>query len=348
MDLNITDIKTTYNCLADEESKFIFENRVLYSLTGDMEYIHRIVKTTPEGKECWERLDSDKRKVIFGAGVWGKNILRAYREKCEIDCFIDNSLQKGSRSYCEGVPIISMVDYLKNFKDTMIIISSRLYHQQIFEELMSSGISPNNVINMGRMIDSMSRRQYFDLPILEKLRTEQEIFVDGGAFDGKTSLEFNKWCHGKFRKIYLFEPDVSNREKCENTLKEILQGVEIISKGLWNQEEIIKFTSLGNGASYVGETDASYEIRVTAMDEVIRERVTFIKLDIEGSEYQALCGAERLIKTYNPKLAISVYHKPEDIWMLPRLLLSYNGNYSFYLRHYSLAASETVLYAIPN
>ena len=121
-----------------------------------------------------------------------------------------------------------------------------------------------------------------------------------------------------------------------------------ISKGLWNKEETIKFTSMGNGASYIGETDASYEIRVTAMDEVIRERVTFIKLDIEGSEYQAICGAERLIKTHNPKLAISVYHKPEDIWKLPKLLLSYNRNYSFYLRHYSLAASETVLYAIPN
>ena len=53
-----------------------------------------------------------------------------------------------------------------------------------------------------------------------------------------------------------------------------------------------------------------------------------------------------LIRSYKPKLAISVYHKAEDIWELPGLLLSFHSKYTFYLRHYSLSSEETVLYAI--
>ena len=69
-------------------------------------------------------------------------------------------------------------------------------------------------------------------------------------------------------------------------------------------------------------------------------------MDIEGAELEALQGGAKLIKKNHPKLAICVYHKPEDIYTIPQLLLEYNPNYTFYLRHYSLWRSETVLYAI--
>ena len=75
-------------------------------------------------------------------------------------------------------------------------------------------------------------------------------------------------------------------------------------------------------------------------------RPTFIKMDIEGSELRALKGAEQSIHKYRPKLAISIYHRPEDIFTLPDLLLSYHPDYKFYLRHYSLGYFDTVLYAI--
>ena len=87
-------------------------------------------------------------------------------------------------------------------------------------------------------------------------------------------------------------------------------------------------------------------IPVTSLDAVIDGKVTFIKMDIEGAEYEALKGAERLIREYKPKLAVSVYHKPEDIWELPGLILSFCPEYTFYLRHYSLSSEETVLYAV--
>ena len=70
-------------------------------------------------------------------------------------------------------------------------------------------------------------------------------------------------------------------------------------------------------------------------------------MDIEGSELKALCGARETICRLKPKLAISIYHKTEDIWELPKVILQMNSEYKFYLRHYSLAAEDTVLYALP-
>lgn len=69
-------------------------------------------------------------------------------------------------------------------------------------------------------------------------------------------------------------------------------------------------------------------------------------MDIEGAEINALKGAEKTIKGYKPKLAICVYHKKEDIWEIPKLILSYVPEYKLYLRHYSPFKDETVLYCV--
>ena len=74
--------------------------------------------------------------------------------------------------------------------------------------------------------------------------------------------------------------------------------------------------------------------------------ITFIKMDIEEAELNVLKGAEKLIKTYKPKLAVCVYHKREDIWEIPRLILSYVPEYKMYIRHYSLLKDETALYCV--
>ena len=125
----------------------------------------------------------------------------------------------------------------------------------------------------------------------------------------------------------------------------------VIPKGVWSSVCELRFCSLGenshsSGSSFVfgegGET-----VPVTSLDEALAgQRVTFIKMDIEGSELEALKGAEKTIREQKPKLAICVYHKPEDIWEIPELMLEFNEDYRFYMRHYSLASFDTVLYAI--
>lgn len=94
-------------------------------------------------------------------------------------------------------------------------------------------------------------------------------------------------------------------------------------------------------------TEGRIAIEVRKLDDVLQgKKVTFIKMDIEGAELAALRGAEKIIREQRPRLAICVYHKPEDIWEIPSLILSCNPDYRLYLRHYSITETETVLYAI--
>lgn len=88
-------------------------------------------------------------------------------------------------------------------------------------------------------------------------------------------------------------------------------------------------------------------VDVDSLDNVLAGRcVTFIKMDIEGAEYNALLGAAETIKRYKPKLAICIYHKPSDRWELPMLILELNPSYRFYLDCYGVSGGEVVLYAI--
>ena len=76
-------------------------------------------------------------------------------------------------------------------------------------------------------------------------------------------------------------------------------------------------------------------------------RVDFIKMDIEGAEYPALRGAEQTIRSFRPKLAISIYHQISDFVDIPRFLHGLNLDYDFYVEHHTIYQNETVLFAIP-
>ena len=76
--------------------------------------------------------------------------------------------------------------------------------------------------------------------------------------------------------------------------------------------------------------------------------VDFIKMDIEGAESEALEGAKQTIRAFHPKLAISVYHKLDDFWTIPKYIDQLGMGYRFYLRHFTIHREETVLFAGPS
>jgi FkbM family methyltransferase len=195
------------------------------------------------------------------------------------------------------------------------------------------------------MLDELSKQQYFDLE--EFKSNEEEVFVDVGGFDGMTSIGFLDWCkNSKEKSIYVFEPDSDNIEKCHNNLSKYTDNYKIIDKGCWSTEDTLKFKAQGNGASSI-DTTGENEVKVTTLDKELQDKkVTFIKMDIEGAEVEALKGAKNIIEKNKPKLAISIYHKPEDIWEIPKIIMQYCPEYRFWLRHYSLTSAETVLYAM--
>ena len=341
----VEDIKMIYEHIGDTGSRAIFADRLLYSLTGNTEYIRRVIGMTAEGNEfCSRVIGCGRRKVIFGAGIWGCEILDAYQD-VQFECFVDNKITSGSE-VCRGIPVVSFQQYLNEYKDALVIISSRLYHESIYRQLKENGVKEEYIVNAGKMIDEMSKRQYFDLPELKNgLGQEPESFVDAGCFDGKTSVLFAEWCAGNYNHIWAFEPDEKNIEKCRNAFGMNSARYEVIPKGLWDGETELSFCSGFNGGSMVSESGTE-KVSVCKLDDVITEKVTFIKMDIEGAEIKALQGGYRTIMRDKPKLAISIYHRPEDIYEIPAFICRLNPAYRFYFGHYSIAAAETVLYAV--
>lgn len=106
------------------------------------------------------------------------------------------------------------------------------------------------------------------------------------------------------------------------------------------------FNGQGTGGSRIVEQETDNSIAVVSLDSCVNDRVTFIKMDIEGAEMEALKGAESIIKSQKPKLAICVYHKEQDMTEIPIFIKKLVPEYKLFMRHYSNDAGETVLYAV--
>ena len=107
------------------------------------------------------------------------------------------------------------------------------------------------------------------------------------------------------------------------------------------------FNSLGDAGSAVINT-GHIEVDCISLDEeLLDDMPSFLKIDIEGAEAAALEGAQNIIKTFKPIIAICVYHRPPDLWQIPLFLNQLNTDYLFYLRAHENDGFEVVLYAVP-
>lgn len=191
-------------------------------------------------------------------------------------------------------------------------------------------------------------RQYFDLDIVKC--DENEVFVDIGGYIGDSIVDYTR-AFGKdcYKRIYSYEIVSKNIEYIEKNVKLFeLDNIIINKKGAGSK----------NGTMYISSDDISsinqlaesgkYAIPVVKIDDDIEEDVTFIKMDIEGGEEEALLGCIQKIKDNHPKLALSIYHNHKDMWKLPRIIYDADPTYNFYIRYYgsSILPTEYVIYAI--
>jgi FkbM family methyltransferase len=136
---------------------------------------------------------------------------------------------------------------------------------------------------------------------------ENEIFVDCGAYDGDNIVSFLKHTNGNFLKIYAFEPDKQNIQKLKKTVTNH-KNIEIIEKGCFSTKNILYFNEEGSEGSYISK-EGNVKIEVDAIDNIVSDGVSYIKMDIEGAELDALKGAKNTIIANKPKLAICCYIK---------------------------------------
>ena len=183
-----------------------------------------------------------------------------------------------------------------------------------------------------------------------------ETFVDCGSYTGDTILKFCDIVK-KYKEIWGFELDKDNFDQMVSNLKNIDGSIHLHNCGVWNENCVLDY---GHGSStnepssgislYKTEPSANnliQQAQVKRLDDVLKSRnVTYIKMDVEGAEMNALLGAEHIIRTQRPRLSVCVYHKVSDFWQIPLLLNKFNHEYKFVLRHYSkTSCEETVLYA---
>ncbi len=141
-----------------------------------------------------------------------------------------------------------------------------------------------------------------------------DVVVDAGGYEGTFAIYAAKVV-GRSGKVVAFEPDTENfRKLLENVALNKLENILVINKALWQKDGRLKFNNKHTaGASfYFNASPYTKETDVVALDNELGRlgigRVDFIKMDIEGSELQALKGAEHILKTSETNLAIASYH----------------------------------------
>jgi FkbM family methyltransferase len=173
---------------------------------------------------------------------------------------------------------------------------------------------------------------------------DDEVLVDGGAYDGDTARAFSARTGGHYRHIHAFELDPDNaRRFAENS--GAMPNVTLYACGLWDGPARVNL----KGEIDLGRRiDSSLpgEHRLEALDDLDIGPVTLIKLDIEGAEANALSGAHQTIACYRPNMAICAYHKPDDLSVLTAALRDLPRDYRLKLRHHSPILFDTVIYAV--
>jgi FkbM family methyltransferase len=181
--------------------------------------------------------------------------------------------------------------------------------------------------------------------------SEDEIFIDCGAFDGDTLLNFVTRQKAAFEKIVAFEPDHRNLLELMKSISKLAPGIqskiEVYPFGLGARREKLAFDATGSAGSSINQEGETL-IEIAPLDEILgNQKPTYIKMDIEGAELDALNGAAMIIRKFHPILAISVYHSFDHLWKLPLLIRSFYDGYKFFLRAHGQEAWDLVCYAVP-
>lgn len=345
-----------YSKLEDDISKEIYNAKIESILYKDnYRLLNKVIESgivfqSKEWEEFIADFDKDVPIAIFGSGPNGRyalSLLRRYYPKSNVIAFVDND-KTVIGNIIQDIPICSLDDICREYDHSIFLIASVGGVSEIYEQLLKFDIARRYIFYPRyKKLFGKFGNQYFDLPALK--HAEHEVFIDAGCYDGTTSLEFAKWCGFQYEKIYAFEPDPLCKARCiENAKKWGIKNFNFINKGTYCKEETLSFSANGMAGGRIEQKGQNY-IDVTSIDKIVSkegQKVTFIKMDVEGSELASLRGARDTILKYRPKLAICIYHKDEDLIEIPNYILELIPDYKLYIRHYSNFIWETVLYAV--
>ena len=333
--------------MQDALSKGLFDVRLRYSMHRDYDRFLRELDPWIQGLPfvCYElrsRLQTlDTRDVILYGEE--KEIRRNRRVLDYSGLHAAACCFSGEAPGQAGDLPVIRIDEMNTpaFSHALVLTTSFQNRERDRMTLERAGVDPERICGVESGLNETAASlpmQYFDV-----FRPgPSEVFLDAGAYDGQSSLDFLRWCGGRYRKIICLEP----MEESLKLLRRRLAGtenVDIYPYAAWNRKETLQFHEDGSGSA--AGSGGSLRVQGIRLDELVQEPVTFLKMDVEGSERKALLGASRLIRKYRPRMAISIYHKKQDVLSIPLTLLRLVPEYRFWIRQYSPGLLEAVLYA---
>ncbi len=197
-------------------------------------------------------------------------------------------------------------------------------------------------------IQDKNYAQYFDLDLVSC--NKDEVFVDIGGFIGDTLISYsNAFGKENYKNLYCYEIVPTNIEYIKANVDRFkLENVIVREKGVSDKKGVLYLSDDELSSISQLHEEGKIEVETVTIDEDIKGRVSFIKMDIEGAEEKALIGCRKKIEEYHPKLSLSVYHNNNHLWKLARIIDEIDPDYKFYLRYYGgvMLPTEYLLYAI--
>jgi len=177
-----------------------------------------------------------------------------------------------------------------------------------------------------------------------------EVFVDCGAYDGDTVKQVIHR-NGNFGRIFAIEADPGNfhslRKWAETVDPNIASRIELCNVAVGASRGQIRFNATGGEGACISD-DGDIVVDCLPIDEIAgKSAPTFIKMDIEGFEMEALKGSREVIQKHRPILSICVYHRQNDLWRVPLYIHSLVNDYRLYLRPHDVDGWQLVCYAVP-
>jgi FkbM family methyltransferase len=178
--------------------------------------------------------------------------------------------------------------------------------------------------------------------------TTRECFVDCGSYTGDSIQSFISQTGNAFHKVIAFEADRSVLPALETFMRDVGARGVLHKSAVGARNGVVHFAGDGIGGGCVTGS-AGVEVPCVRLDDVLaREHVSFIKMDIEGAELQALEGAHRVIWRDRPVLAVCGYHTPDHLWRVPASLKTLAPDSSLFLRAHCADGLDAVWYSIPS
>ena len=183
---------------------------------------------------------------------------------------------------------------------------------------------------------------------------ENNVIIDAGAYQGETAVWYAKMINrkGKIYAIDVYEPHIENiyQNASENHLEAVITPVY---RGLWHEHTIGGIAKHGEDTNsmYCSTEATLISVPFISLDQLVAElsisRIDHIKMDIEGSEVNALTGATKTIRRYRPQLSVAAYHSFFAMFTIIEMILGMDQRYEVYIAHKLPMPFDTTIFAIP-